>query len=143
MFFTYRQNNSGGSYDVSDRHGHYVIIEADDSEDANHFAKKKADIYFDGVHRGRDCSCCGDRWSEPYDGGSKVPVIYKSYDNNGPVEEDENQSFLDYLKSYVGNKNNWFFSCEEMVVDIYRLDKTHERFVIHQNGEIVHTKENA
>jgi hypothetical protein len=129
MFFTYRQNNSGGSFNVSDQHGHILIIEADDLEDANHFAQKKADIYFDGVRKGRDCGCCGDRWYEPYDGFEEV--------------EEEDQPFLDYLKSYVSNKNNYFFWREEMVVDIYRQDKTHERFVVNENGEITHTKESA
>jgi hypothetical protein len=143
MFFTYRQNNSGGSFNVSNQHGHILIIEADDLEDANYFAQKKADIYFDGVSQGRDCGCCGDRWSEPYDGGSKTPVIYKTYYDGNEEVEDEDQPFLDYLKSYVSNKNNHFFWREEMIVDIYRQDKTHERFLVNENGEITHTKENA
>jgi len=61
-FYTFRQNNSGGTFDVSDDVAEYVIVEAEDSEEANFIAKRKAGIYFDGVSEGLDCSCCGDRW---------------------------------------------------------------------------------
>lgn len=76
-FYEYIQNNSGGSFKVDKDAGidHYVIIEAMDSNHANTRAKEIG-IYFDGCNSGRDCSCCGDRWSEPYREGSEVPTIY-------------------------------------------------------------------
>lgn len=67
MFYEYRQNNSGGSFDFDEVNGitHYVVIEADNVEDANTKAHEIG-IYFDGVGKGYDCSCCGDRWYEPW-----------------------------------------------------------------------------
>lgn len=61
MFYTYRQSNSGGSFDIDDEVDRYVIIEANDAEDANDIATDKG-IYFDGCVNDMDCSCCGDRW---------------------------------------------------------------------------------
>lgn len=34
MFYTYRQNNSGGVFEVNDNVKHYVIIEADSAIEA-------------------------------------------------------------------------------------------------------------
>lgn len=76
-FFTYMQNNPGGSFIQDHRSAAYVIIEADSLEEANLIAVKKAGIYFDGVSDGKDCDCCGDRWSFPYsDEGDANPSIY-------------------------------------------------------------------
>lgn len=73
-FFTYNQNNSGGSFDYSDDGiSHYVIIEADTAAEANARAERIG-LYFDGEG---DCSCCGDRWSEAWeDDGDDVPSVY-------------------------------------------------------------------
>lgn len=76
MFFTYRQNNSGGSWSFSkDKVTQYVIIEADTTREANILAKAVG-IYFNGVEDYLDCDCCGDRWSKAWDDGDKVPSIY-------------------------------------------------------------------
>lgn len=76
MFYTYIQNNSGGSFVVDDDIKQYVIIEADSAEEAN----DKADylgIYFDGVEKGFDCPCCGNRWHEcDEEDGEKEPLIW-------------------------------------------------------------------
>lgn len=74
MFFTYNQNNSGGSFDGA----HYIIIEADSAQSANKFAENYTPIYFNGCDSGRDCSCCGDRWYAAWrdDEGTKKPEIY-------------------------------------------------------------------
>lgn len=40
----------------------YVIVEADSADDANDIATNLG-IHFNGVAEGRDCPCCGDRWS--------------------------------------------------------------------------------
>ena len=37
-------------------------IEAKSAEQANQLAEQHG-IYFDGVERGIDCDCCGDRWT--------------------------------------------------------------------------------
>jgi hypothetical protein len=62
-YFLYRQNNSGGDYDIDLKKGLNinVIVEADSEMEAD---AKACDvgIYFDGVANGTDCECCGDRW---------------------------------------------------------------------------------
>lgn len=61
MFYEYSQNNSGGSFILNDNVGVYVWIEAPSREVAHAIATTKG-IYFDGVEKGYDCECCGDRW---------------------------------------------------------------------------------
>lgn len=75
MFYTYRQNNSAGYFVRDENVDVYVIIEADSADEAN---AKALDIglYFNGCHTGQDCSCCGDRWYEPWDDGTVEPTIY-------------------------------------------------------------------
>jgi hypothetical protein len=41
MFYQFTQNNSGGSFLVNEKVGHYVIIEADSADQANELAQKK------------------------------------------------------------------------------------------------------
>jgi len=65
MFYTFSQNNSGGSFEVTDSVAEYVVVEANDLTHAIERALAIG-IYFDGVNAGLDCECCGDRWSEPY-----------------------------------------------------------------------------
>lgn len=76
-FWTFSQNNSGGSFDYQPNDGitHFVIIEATDE---THAMARALDIglYFNGCESGMDCSCCGDRWSEPYSDGDDSPSIY-------------------------------------------------------------------
>lgn len=76
MFYTYYQNNSGSRWTNDDNVNQYVIIEAESAE----LADKKAEtigIYFEGVNRGYDCECCGDRWYRARDKkGSKTPTVY-------------------------------------------------------------------
>jgi len=73
MFYTFSQNNSGGSFEVTDSVAEYVVVEANDLTHAIERALAIG-IYFDGVNAGLDCECCGDRWSEPYrDNGTPTP----------------------------------------------------------------------
>lgn len=67
MFYTYRQNNSGGRY-VGPL---FMIVEADSSMEADFIAEQNG-IYFDGVRNGIDCKCSEhdtiksvyDRWND-------------------------------------------------------------------------------
>ena len=68
MFYTYRQNNSGGSFCGP---AMYVIIEATSENEANRLAEDLG-LYFDGAG---DCECCGNRWSYP-DSPTEYPSIY-------------------------------------------------------------------
>ncbi len=59
-FFMFNQNDSGGSFELTSKVCHRVVIEAETYEDA----EKKAfelGVYY-GVDEGVDCYCCGDRW---------------------------------------------------------------------------------
>lgn len=75
MFYTYRQNNSGGFFTEPAVN---VIIEAKNADHANDIAESKG-LYFDGEG---DCPCCGDRWyAVDKSDGTKRPQIYgKSID---------------------------------------------------------------
>jgi hypothetical protein len=76
MFYTYRQNNSGGRFTINDSVGVIVIVEADSAEEANS-RSEDIGIYFYGCTNGIDCSCCGDRWSKQWpDDGDDIPTIY-------------------------------------------------------------------
>lgn len=74
MFFTFHQNNAGGFF----KGQRYVIVEANSSKEANDIAQKSGGVYFDGVAKGIDCDCCGDRWTRQYwdDSGKDMPEIY-------------------------------------------------------------------
>lgn len=61
-FYEFSQNNSGGSFHVDGRLCHRVFIEANSQDEADEIAESIG-IYFDGVEKGIDCSCCGDRWN--------------------------------------------------------------------------------
>jgi hypothetical protein len=77
-YFHFSQNNSGGSFQIDDNVAHHVIVQAHTAEEANRRAEDIG-IYFDGCNFGRDCPCCGDRWSRQWanDKGDDTPMIYK------------------------------------------------------------------
>lgn len=88
FFYHYSQKNSFGTFDENTEKGigTDVIIEAHSAQDANKRAKKIG-IYFDGVDKGIDCPCCGDRW-------------YKAYaDNEGAISHTINGKALDEIES--------------------------------------------
>lgn len=78
MFYHFRQNNSGGGFDVDTKAGITVnvIVEAQSAAEAVEKAKSIG-LYFDGVDEGVDCECCGDRWYAPWGtDGSEKPEIH-------------------------------------------------------------------
>jgi hypothetical protein len=75
-FYTFHQNNSGGSYDLDDDLACEVIIEATDADHANQRAESVG-IYFNGCQAEVDCECCGDRWNEVSElYATNAPMIY-------------------------------------------------------------------
>lgn len=63
MFFEYSQNNSGGGFDFEEwKVTEYVIVEADDDNEADRIAQGLG-VYFDDNYE-IDCDCCGTRWSQ-------------------------------------------------------------------------------
>lgn len=57
--FEYSQNNSGGKWATG--MPQVLVVEAATVEEADAIAISKG-VYFDGVEKGLDCGCCGDRW---------------------------------------------------------------------------------
>lgn len=88
-FYEYTQNNSGGHFEVNDKLCDRLFIEADTFTEADSIAEDLG-VYFNGVYKGIDCGCCGDRWSrgdeiklsEFNENGYEVPM----YDGMGDIE---------------------------------------------------------
>lgn len=71
-FYTVDQNNSGGYFiDIEDV-GHYVIIEAENAEQAETKLNEIVEDYSEY------CGCCGTRWYSYWsdDDGTNEPMIY-------------------------------------------------------------------
>ena len=81
--YEFRQNNSGGSFDVNDNVTHRVFIEAKD-KDAAIYKALTLGVYFDGVDEGIDCECCGNRWHKPWH-------VHTSNSEDKPREEIEDE----------------------------------------------------
>lgn len=114
MYYTFRQNNTGAFYkeNPSKGIGKYVIVQADNAEEANERAEEIG-LYFHGVSQGVDCRCCGDRWnktSEQY--GTESPEIY-------------GDSLIKWANDdvYVHYKNGAFVDVETYVTSIIDLSK--------------------
>lgn len=71
-FYTEGQNNSGGYFIDNEDVGHYVIIEAENAEQA----EKKLNEIVEGYSE--YCDCCGERWNAYWtaDSGTTEPTIY-------------------------------------------------------------------
>lgn len=80
FYFRYRQNNSGGEFLENKPRGigPLLWIEATDVKKSVCKAEEMG-LYFNGVERGVDCPCCGDRWTIPLIG--KDEVIQGKYDS--------------------------------------------------------------
>lgn len=84
-FFTFNQNNTGGTFTRTEGGlSTYVIIEAADADEANARAEALG-IYFNGVDEGRDCKCCGDRWDPASGQGAELPTVYGTPVVNGEI----------------------------------------------------------
>lgn len=108
-FFTFDQNNSGGSFDYDGERGitHYVIIEAADRHQAVDRAEEIG-LYFDGVSDGRDCPCCGDRWSRPWQDPTDAPEVW-----GNPVSQARSSGFFrngqkEIAVHYADGRIEWF-----------------------------------
>jgi hypothetical protein len=94
-WYSYRQNNSGGSfiYDQSSGISVNVWIEANSAQHADDRAQSIG-IYFDGSG---DCSCCGNRWS------SKASYWNDDPESENPPTPDE-PIYKDEFNSGFSNK---------------------------------------
>ncbi len=96
-FYTFRQNNSGGSFTVDENVAHTVVIQASDARDANERAAAIG-LYFDGEG---DCPCCGTRWDETseYDGHEEPNAYGKPF--RLMSEKDAEHTFGGWFNSEV------------------------------------------
>ena len=72
-FFTFRQSNSGGAYDVDTNTGVgvIVVVEAQNAAAANAKASALGMSFYGG------CDCCGPRWYDVEEGdGEAIPMAY-------------------------------------------------------------------
>src|SRR5690242_12193836 len=106
-FYEFNQNNSGGRFDYDEDSGisHFVVVEAEDTDDANARAERIG-LYFDGYG---DCSCCGDRWYEQYaypysdsDDGTEVPTVYGQDVSSGVYTPPAGGFGMRWMKGYEG-----------------------------------------
>ena len=98
-FYTFIQNNSGGSFDhdATAGIGLNVIIEANNEDHAIERAENIG-LYLDGVDNGQDCPCCGDRWSR-YCDEHPTPQIY---DMKLHITKDGEAPLIDWeIPSYI------------------------------------------
>lgn len=110
MFYTFKQNNSYGSFEMNNKVTVFVIIEAQSATVANALAEDIG-IYFDGED---DCPCCGDRWHEAYGEGNDDPTLRGDtplyyYNEKYSVDwvEDANQAYC-YVYYLDGRKVGYF-----------------------------------
>lgn len=105
MFYSFRQNNSGGNFheDSEAGIGVFVIIEANRESEAEDKALEIG-LYFNGVDEGSDCECCGDRWSSYIDSEGEVPTIYGKNvltEKHGYGEYFGHGSYIHYLDGRI------------------------------------------
>ncbi len=104
-WFKFDQNNSFGVFEVNDKVCHNIFIEAENYKEA----RKKAlslGIYFNGVYKGIDCPCCGDRWSD-YEYVVKLPKLVNEYiptHNNECIKKEITtiEDYAQFLADYYG-----------------------------------------
>ena len=89
--FQFRQNNSHGRW-IGPKN---VVIQADNAADANDIAANSRDIYFDGVAKGIDCDCCGDRWYPVHDDDAQAQPSSYGYGGGVTVYSD-GDNYIDY-----------------------------------------------
>ena len=110
LFYTFTQNNSGGYFDFNEVDGitRFVIIEAQNSDNANSLATDKS-IYFNGCNRDMDCACCGDRWSMAGESeGTNKPKVYGEDATKEMVGMTWMKKDHEVCVHYLSGKKEWF-----------------------------------
>ena len=87
MFYTFRQNNSGGYYSGPQ----FVCVEAETLQEANDLFESCG--YSFGMVD--SCTCCGARWSEAWDDDSLTETPEQPY-GQGPLSESKGTWALHY-----------------------------------------------
>ena len=111
------QNNSGGSFDVDDKLCHRLFIQAPSEARALGIAEELG-VYWNGCETGRDCSCCGDRWSEYME---KITFPVTDYEPDGPFKT------IEEYAQHLADKYGWtqpdarLFFADGMVKEIFKV----------------------
>lgn len=94
MFYTYTQNNSGGYFIQNNDVRQFVIVEADNAEQANLRANDIVEDYREY------CQCCGERWyiNCSDEDGKEVAMIYDT-----PVTQQIRKMYIDSCIIYYAN----------------------------------------
>lgn len=104
MFYLFSQNNSGGYFIVNDKVCNKLIIEADCKEEATKVAENLG-CYWDGVSKGIDCPCCGDRWTDcekiDIDELKSYPVWVYEIDDCNEVDADSIEKWYHKYGKYT------------------------------------------
>jgi hypothetical protein len=82
-----------------------MFIEAHDEDHANSRAQR-CGIYFDGVDKGIDCECCGDRW---HNYPSKVDQLDGSFGESYAHPLDVSSMKLRSRRISADESNRWIF----------------------------------
>lgn len=120
-WYQFNQNNSGGYFITNDKVCHRLLIEAETFTEA---VEKAEDLgcYWDGVSKGIDCSCCGDRWSQWDDEPVNLTGIAWKDLNFSTIEEYAQYFADDFgwttpeIRLYYKDGNvKEIFSCEDVI----------------------------
>jgi hypothetical protein len=87
---------------VDDKLCHRLVIEAFNEKEALSKAEDMG-VYFDGCEDGRDCSCCGDRWSS----WTSIIDISQYKESGYPVSVYGNFNRKDTPESKAKNEDYW------------------------------------
>ena len=96
----------------------YVVIEAINEYEANHRAEKIG-LYFDGVKKGKDCPCCGNRW------------------DNHPFPYTNKEALLKALDSGLLVRDNGLYFGNGLILDgekiIFHYDNLSTETIVYEN----------
>ena len=126
-WYHYHQNNSGGHFFVDNCVCHNVFIEAPDLYSADAEAELHG-IYFNGVEKGYDCECCGDRWY----GANHVDKFHVFEWKGGKAAMIEYSDLRSFFQAQADAE--WSAHVGEMSAIAYFADGTVERFYKTKEG---------
>lgn len=106
-WYEFGQNNTEGSFEVTDKLCHRLFIQATSSDAATAIAESMG-VYFDGCDDGRDCPCCGDRWyrisSDDFIDAAELEDRLKSY---GPEVAEDAPRTIETYAQLLADKFGW------------------------------------
>jgi hypothetical protein len=99
--YEFNQNNSGGYFVTNENLCHRVFIEADNVREAIEKAEQLG-CYWDGVNKGIDCSCCGDRWRKWIGDDDYKNIERINEDYSGKIIFKNTEEYIQFLADEYG-----------------------------------------